>query len=178
MAVRPEDAERSLEGEALTPPEAGEHESGTLRLAWVRGRFILEKKKSSDGPGGCSPEVTKFQAPSRHTSDKGNGAPTTSSVLTLPTSPGPLSGLPSEAQAGQRWLTHAWHSKHWLLSFLSPDHPGGSCDSHCPDWNARQSSETKQLSGQLRAAAETNPICQTEPTVLRPHSCVGLALGN
>lgn len=69
-------------------------------------------------------------------------------------------------------------AQHWLLSFLSPDHPGGSCDSHCPDWNARRSSETKQLSGQLRAAAETNPICQTETTVLCPHAYVGLALGN
>lgn len=93
-----------------------------------------------------------------------------------PTSPEPPSGLPSEAPT--RAMANSCLAQCWLLSFLSPDHPGGSCDSHCPDWNARQSSETKQLSGQLRAAAETNPVCQMEPTVLCPHSSVGLALGN
>lgn len=161
-----------MEGEALTPSEAGEHESRTFEASLgYRGRFILEKKRSSDGPGGCSPEVTKFQAPRRHTSDKGNGAPTTSSARTPPPrAQDPRQACHQKHRQG-RWLTHAWHSvgcspssalttqKAAVIPTVQTGMPGGA-------------QRLRTLSGQLRAAAETIPVCQTEPTVLCPHSYV------
>lgn len=148
---------------------------GLLRLAWATEGDSSWKRKGAQMDLEDAPQKSQS---SRLPAD----TPVTKAMAPLlppqpahpPRAQDPRQACHQKHRQGQ-WLTHAWHS--WL-SFLSPDHPGGSCDSHCPDWNARRSSETKQLSGQLRAAAETIPVCQTEPTVLCPHSYVRLALGN